>query len=75
MNESILEVVHESVRGMHEAGVVGQKTMRKFDALCLPPVKQYTAAQIKRIRSRIEKNPSDPTMLVTVRGLGYRFES
>ena len=30
---------------------------------------------IKRIRSRIEKNPSDPTMLVTVRGLGYRFES
>jgi two-component system, OmpR family, response regulator RegX3 len=30
---------------------------------------------IKRIRSRIEKNPSDPSMLVTVRGLGYRFEA
>ena len=30
---------------------------------------------IKRIRSRIEKTPSEPTMLVTVRGLGYRFES
>ncbi|KFF58763.1 XRE family transcriptional regulator [Cryobacterium sp. MLB-32] len=30
---------------------------------------------IKRIRSRIEKTPSDPTMLVTVRGLGYRFEA
>jgi two-component system response regulator RegX3 len=30
---------------------------------------------IKRIRSRIESNPSEPTMLVTVRGLGYRFES
>jgi two-component system response regulator RegX3 len=29
---------------------------------------------IKRIRSKIEKHPSDPTMLVTVRGLGYRFE-
>ncbi|MDQ0615726.1 two-component system response regulator RegX3 [Microbacterium sp. W4I4] len=29
---------------------------------------------IKRIRSRIEKNPGDPVMLVTVRGLGYRFE-
>ena len=29
---------------------------------------------IKRIRSRIEPNPSDPRMLVTVRGLGYRFE-
>jgi two-component system response regulator RegX3 len=30
---------------------------------------------IKRIRSRIEPNPSQPRMLVTVRGLGYRFES
>ena len=29
---------------------------------------------IKRIRSRIEANPSEPVMLVTVRGLGYRFE-
>ena len=30
---------------------------------------------IKRIRSRIERNPSEPVMLLTVRGLGYRFES
>lgn len=30
---------------------------------------------IKRIRSRIEKNPGEPVMLVTVRGLGYRFEA
>jgi two-component system response regulator RegX3 len=29
---------------------------------------------IKRIRSKIEKEPSDPKMLLTVRGLGYRFE-
>ena len=29
---------------------------------------------IKRIRSRIEEIPGEPTMLVTVRGLGYRFE-
>ena len=30
---------------------------------------------IKRIRSRIEADPSEPAMLVTVRGLGYRFEA
>ncbi|WP_104192041.1 response regulator transcription factor [Cryobacterium sp. Y82] len=30
---------------------------------------------IKRIRSRIEAAPSEPVMLVTVRGLGYRFEA
>ena len=30
---------------------------------------------IKRIRSKIESDPSEPTMLLTVRGLGYRFEA
>ena len=29
---------------------------------------------IKRIRSRIEQHPSRPTQVITVRGLGYRFE-
>ena len=29
---------------------------------------------VKRIRSRSEKSPSKPELLVTVRGLGYRFE-
>jgi two-component system response regulator RegX3 len=29
---------------------------------------------VKRIRSRIERDPANPVMLVTVRGLGYRFE-
>ena len=30
---------------------------------------------VKRLRSKIEKVPGEPTMLVTVRGLGYRFEA
>jgi len=30
---------------------------------------------IKRLRSKIEDHPSEPTMIVTVRGLGYRFEA
>jgi len=30
---------------------------------------------IKRIRSKIEKDPSQPVLLLTVRGLGYRFEA
>jgi two-component system response regulator RegX3 len=30
---------------------------------------------IKRLRSKIEKVPSEPTVIVTVRGLGYRFEA
>ena len=29
---------------------------------------------VKRIRSKIESNPSEPQLLVTVRGLGYKIE-
>jgi two-component system response regulator RegX3 len=30
---------------------------------------------IKRLRSKVELSPSEPTLIVTVRGLGYRFEA
>jgi two-component system response regulator RegX3 len=30
---------------------------------------------IKRLRSKVEVQPSEPTVIVTVRGLGYRFEA
>ncbi len=50
MDKSILEVVHESVKDMRDAGVVDKQTMRKFDALCLSKVAEYTSAQIKKIR-------------------------
>jgi two-component system response regulator RegX3 len=29
---------------------------------------------VKRIRAKIEVDPANPTLLVTVRGLGYKFE-
>jgi two-component system, OmpR family, response regulator RegX3 len=30
---------------------------------------------VKRLRSKIEADPANPTHLVTVRGLGYKLES
>ena len=48
----IFETVHETAKGLHRAGVMDTKTMREFDALCLPPVKNLSAAQIKRLRLR-----------------------
>jgi putative transcriptional regulator len=50
VNESILSTVHETAKGLHKAGVMKLETMREFDALCIPPVKEYTPAQIKKLR-------------------------
>ncbi len=52
MNKSILDVVHETAQDLHEAGAMNEITLREFDALCLPPIKQYIATQIKRIRTQ-----------------------
>jgi putative transcriptional regulator len=46
----ILAEMHAAARGLHKAGVIGALTMRELDALCLPPVPSYSAAQIRRIR-------------------------
>ncbi len=51
-NSRILDEVLESARGLREAGLIGATTMREFDALCLPPVPDYEARDIKRIRQR-----------------------
>lgn len=52
MDKSILDMVHETAQDLNAAGVMKETTLREFDALCLPPVKEYTATQIKRIRTK-----------------------
>lgn len=48
--ESILSVVHETAKGLHEAGVMDKVTMREFEALCLHPLKTYRPDDIRQIR-------------------------
>lgn len=50
--ESILSVVHETAKGLRDAGIMDEKTMREFDVLCLPPVKTYQPQEIRQIRLR-----------------------
>lgn len=50
MDESILDMVHETANALHQVGHLPDPTMKEFDALCLPPVQEYTAEQIQLIR-------------------------
>jgi len=52
MSDKLLKVLHETAQGLHQAGTMNAVTLREFDALCLPPVKDYSAARIKRLRQR-----------------------
>lgn len=58
MKKSVLKVIHETAKGLHTAGLMDVKTMRTFDAMCLPPVHKLSAKEIKRIRLR--ENLSQP---------------
>ena len=51
-HDSILSVVHETAKGLRNADIMDEMTMREFDALCLPPVKTYQPQEIRQIRLR-----------------------
>ncbi len=52
MKKSILEVVHDSAKGLYDVNVIDATTMHEFDAMCLPPITEFTSDQIKKIRLR-----------------------
>jgi putative transcriptional regulator len=47
---TILEAVHETAKGLHQAGVMDRVTLREFDRLCLPPIEPLSPETIKQIR-------------------------
>jgi putative transcriptional regulator len=48
----ILKNVHASARRLRGAGLLDGLTMREFDALCLPPLRDFTAADVRRVRAK-----------------------
>jgi DNA-binding transcriptional regulator YiaG len=46
MKNSITSVMHETAKGLQDAGVMTDFTMRKFDVLCLPKVEELAPNQI-----------------------------
>ena len=46
----ILDAVHESAKALHDAGVMSETTMKEFDVLCLSPMQDFSADDIKALR-------------------------
>ncbi|MGR0278690.1 helix-turn-helix domain-containing protein [Marinomonas dokdonensis] len=54
----ILKSVHRTAKGLKKSGAIDKMTMRKFDALCLTTVHEFTPEQIRRLR--LKYNLSQP---------------
>ena len=51
-NSRILDEMHETARGLHEAGLIDKRRMLEYDALCLAPVPEYSSEKIRALRER-----------------------
>ena len=47
-----LAAAHEAAQGLAEAGLMSKRTMRKFDEMCLTPVRDMTPDDIRALRLR-----------------------
>ena len=50
----IAESLRSDLEALHESGAIGKVTMREFDAICPPPVREFNAADIKRLRENLK---------------------
>lgn len=48
----LLRAVHDTAKGLHRIGLIDARRMHEYDALCLPPVPDYSPSKIKAIRAR-----------------------
>jgi len=49
---TLIENAHDMAKGLYKVKAISGITMREFDTLCLPTVRELTADQIKKIRLR-----------------------
>jgi putative transcriptional regulator len=47
-----MAAIHETASDLQKVGGLNQKTMRKFDALCLTPIQAMTPRKIRALRTR-----------------------
>lgn len=50
----IVETLRGDLAALVEAGAINKVTIREFDAICPPPVREFGAADIKRLRETLK---------------------
>jgi len=48
----VLGAIHETASDLHDAGVMDKCTLRKFDKLCLTPLRPMKSEEIRALRRR-----------------------
>jgi len=54
VTSKIIESLRGDLAALHDAGVIGKVTMREFDAICPPPVREFSAVDIKCLREGLK---------------------
>ncbi|MNL13969.1 Antitoxin igA-2 [compost metagenome] len=54
MTSKLIESLRGDLAALQDAGAIAKVTMREFDALCPPPVRDFSATDIKRLRERLK---------------------
>ncbi len=50
----IIESLRRDMSALQEAGAIDKVTMREFDKICPPPVRDFSAADIRQLRERLK---------------------
>lgn len=54
MKTKLIESLRGDLAALHDVGALGKVTMREFDAICPPPVRAFSAADIKHLRETLK---------------------
>ena len=58
IEKDILLVVNETANDLQGAGFIDKKKMLKYDALCLEPIPNYDAIQVRELKDRYKLSQS-----------------
>ncbi len=51
---ALLEAIYDSALGLHAHGVIDERRLSCYEALCLEPVPAYTSTQIRALRTSLQ---------------------